>query len=451
MQKFHAKFYTGLRNVEYLEMPHLSQKSKTFLYQLDLSSRFLSSLGKLHISCGLWEVQDPGYLGIFQSSKNLLKSLSHLDLYTVCQSSHYKGFQSLANCCPKLLSLSFKFSYEKRQGQYIPTEINYLGVLETFQSLKFLRIEFNDIFTLLRDFALPASVQELQMNLKECFSKSLMQQIEPRFNQIEENERRNRFHENFRSIKNLRRLVIFFHSSSDKKAFKYQNYFSRNLLKRPPSLKSLCLFYDQDIGEKHDPSLKMSKPTFQESNLAKFLESCESFSQTLEKLVIGAGKIWFSNFDLSMFRNKFPKLKSIDVSRNFNEDQNSKDCMGSFLNQLFSLGNSITLVRIGTFITQKTDSLLSLLSQIPKVEVPKKAKVALQIHFLHPGIFPGTQITESSVKDGISRLQGFSKVRKVSAWIVFCIGDSEMKRFLEQYAKKFDNCEIRASDSPYGP
>ena len=437
------KMMTGLRKVKRLEITDFSNTSKNLLLKLNSAPKFLSSLKQLCISCSKEGGFGLSVLETMLNFKDFLRLLTHLNLPLIHQHFHYKSFQSLKNCCPNLLSLSFEFSCERNR-----VEINYLGAMRTFKNLKVLNIMVGDSFTLLRDFALPASIQELRMNFKECFSKSLMQQIEPRFNQIEENKleiekffERNAilfmFYENFKSLKNLNTLELLFSSASDQKAYQYQSHFSNNILKKTSCLKNLTLLYPK--SEKQTPNMFMF--VFQDSYLSKFFESCESSRQTLESLEIGMNKIWYSKMELSKFENRFPKLSNITVTGNF--DQDSVDwSVGGFLKQLIPLGGSIRMVKLETLIKRRIGSLVFLLVHLKQLEISSKAKIGLEIRFLDPKDLEDLEPSEDSFKDGIDRLKDISKVRGISVKVFMPTVHPRLNNFLEQCVKKLDDCEL---------
>jgi len=210
---------SGLRNLRSLYLDMLRGDNQDFLKELGSFPRILGSLRTFHINCDPRDPYDLNILTTIISQKNIGEFLTNLRLGSLCTPFHYALFQGLADSCPKLKGLAFKFS-----GQAIPlpfhlprklSEVNYLATLKALHSLTSLELGVGDAFTCLKDLVLPPLNQNLVLSFEECLSKEIMRKIDPKFSKkgpkiFEENKTLLRFYDQFKSLGLLETLRIDF-------------------------------------------------------------------------------------------------------------------------------------------------------------------------------------------------------------------------------------------------
>jgi len=420
------KRLSHLKNLEFIQ---LTKFSKALLQELNASPRLLKSLKNLILSCQWRGGQDTDMMEILKNSKNLLKYVTSLKLGMLSSPSHYANFQALAGGCPSLSCLSFEFCCPESFDQQLSAEINFLDAVKTFQNLRSLNLLIGDIFIFLRDFTLPPLVESLILNFEQCLSMEILCRINHIFtDHMEGTPTLERFYENFHRLHSLQVLKIFFRSDVSQEGYKYQNYLSQGILKRISSLKKLTFMGSPARFSRKKDALPFLNDTY----LPQFLQSLSHLHQTLE---IGSERSIISGFDLSSLRNKFIKLSAITITGIL--DHSDINIL-LFLEQIISLGDSLTTIKLNISVDCTRKSLLSLLQQLYKLSRPKSLRLKLQTKFFENR---NLEALRSDFKDFMKesleerpKLHGIALKLNVDENIL-----KYLRGFLGIYSKKFDN------------
>ena len=440
-----CKKMARLKHLENLELSRLLSCSKKVIQQLETSPRLLRQLKNLRISCEWKGGEDAEMMRIIKGSKNLLRYMTSLRLATLNSTSHYKDFKVLADSCPNLQTLSFEFCcreitysprvVDKYSEKSFPVEVNYLSALETFHNLRSLDLRIADTFTFLNDLALPPRIEHLLLNFEECLSNEIMDRIQQKDSQpFDENKILVKFYENFKHLHKLQALKMYFSSDIDPQQYERQNYLSQGILKRIPSLQKLTF-----ISARRCRGLNQGyRSSVDDLYLPQFFQSFHHLNETLETLEIGDQKVVFASFDLSSSKSRFVKLSTLK----FTGILNTK--IPLFLEQVISLGDSITTIELNTFMDNTIQSLVSLLQQLKKLYRPETLKLVLQIKFFEDKSFEDLGLGFEDVMKELQeeedpRLQG------VSLSLFTSTISPGTREFLEAYGKKFENFNILPS------
>jgi len=459
---FLGKACQNMRRIQSLKdlvVKPISKGSNAYLPWLNKTQKVLDSLKALKIYFDWKGANEAESLELMKKSKNLLRNVTSLHLSTLYSPFHFESFQKLGELCSKVSTLSFEFSsreviYDmfgprRFSDQRLEIKTNYLQTLKAFQQLKVLSLEIADIFTFIKDFALPPSIQSLRLNFSECLSEEIMLKIDMDFTGsesseeelsqlFEENNLLAQFYDNFKELESLETLELFFALDSNQKTYKYQKCLLHSLLKKMSSpLNSLvilpCAF----------PGAKDKIPEIQDPCLPQFLESCENFALTLKTLKIGSLKVIYSKFETFTSWNKFKNLSEIEIIANFVHSQGANtETIGSFLENFVLLGESICRIQFSALINCNTESLLSLLKQMNQLKRPNKLHIRLEL-----GLVNSQQESGMSFVDGINELEDnkkcYSKVKGVSLRpLALFTRSDEIKTFIKLYQERFDNSMI---------
>ena len=446
-----------LRNIKSLKIIQLANAGASLIQELDSASRLLSSLKTFEISTPKFAKNTTGQLlDTIKNTRSLLKYVTTLQLVTLESPSHFKDFQSLQNLCPNLASLCFEISCKDifynplREKQFslqrLPVEINFLETLKTFHNLKILNLHIADTFTFLNDFAVPPLIQNLTLNLEECLTKEILLRIDDTFTDAQalqffgENQTMIKFYNNFRSLKTLETFRMLFSQDCHSEDYQRQNYLLQNILQTIPSLKTLA-FVD---GFRYSGLNHGVWHPVRDLYFPQLLGSCHHFSQTLQTLEVGHEKITFSNFDLSPSRSTFTNLETIKFTGKFD---NLDVGISSFLEEIISLGDSISTIKLNTFVNRTTGSLLSALQQLNQVKRPPNLRVELQLKLLDS---KGLEQPEFDLQDLIKELPENLKLQGVSLSILMSENYPEpVKEALAAYGEKFDNFNLRFGSNSF--
>jgi len=434
-----------VQNLEHLEVTPVSIESKKFFPRLNSYQRLLDSLKTLKFYFDWTDASEVEISELIDKNKNLLKNVTSLELSSLHSSFHFESFQRLGNLCPKISNLCFELrDPDISSDEPFEVKPNYLQTLGAFQNMRYLQLYIADTLTFLKDFILPSSIQSLALTFQECLTIEIMRKIDDNFVEsseeklsktFEENNLLLRFYEAFRDLKDLETLHLFFGLESNAKAYKFQSYLFRSLLKRISSpLKNLRVL----------PTAfsRMGRGVFipdkQDPYLPQFIESCENFASTLESLELGSSNIIYSKFDLSAYRNKFTKLSEIIITANFLQDSDI-ETPDSLLKHLISLGASIRRIKLGAYVNRRAESLLSILKQMKQLGKPNQLKVGIELHLMaQKGIEgPGMSFAEGidelrSNEEDSPRAEGV--FLKLFEGYVF---SNEMKTFFKLYKERF--------------
>jgi len=443
-----------VQNLQHLEASPLSIGSKKCMTRLNSHQKLLDALETFKTYFDWTGTSDDEISELIENNKNLWRNVTSLRLSTLHSHFHFESFRRLGELSPKITNLSFEFTCREIINQVLAPRIvsekrfevktNYLQTLKAFQHLRVLSLQIADVFTFLKDFVLPPSIQSLKLDFKECLSKEIMLRIDQSFADFSREEFLRvfkvnslllRFYDRFKGLDQLENLELSFAMESHNEDYKYQNYLFQSLLKRISSpLKNLVI----------SPSIPFGKLNqvheVPDSSLPQFIGFCESFAPTLEKLKIGSPKVIYSKFDLSASWHKFTKLSCIDIKANFSRSQESDmNMIGSFMQNFVCLGESITLLTLQASINRNAESLLSVLKQINQLQRPNKLKIRL---FLNLQNF---QESEESISFsiGVKKLQSnekcYSKAKRVVLNYSGYSCADEFQPFMTLYQDRFEN------------
>jgi len=439
-----------LTNLKYLDIKELSTKNKICIDHLASSKQFLSSLTtfKIHFDSARY-IDEHGVLDLILPKKSLLMFITCLKLGKIGSPGEFSSFQGLANSCPNLTSLFFDFScpsvaWNKIKKEFEPYQLdrNYLSTMATFKNLKVLDLTISDLFTFFKDFALPPSVQRLNLYFSQALSHDILLRIDENFTDteealskiFEENPLFLRFYEVFQPLQELKVLQLYFGQTSDRETFKYHSALCNSLLKRTPTLEKLIYIPFSQIWTLVNPSV----PEMIDAYLSQFLGSCQHLGKTLKDIEIGHEKVKYSKVDFLALRNKFSKLKAIKITGMIDE------AIGSFLEEVSCLGDSITEINLCSFIENNTKALLSLLQQVKKFQrKTREMSIDLRLKFLENKDLEGSKTDFEEAIGELEEVQkGNLRVRGVSLKIFTGVFSEEMKEFLKVYGEEFDNFEV---------
>ena len=461
-----------LKKLRSLKIGPLSKHYITFLQQLNHQfPRLFTSLTNLNLSCGWQGGTDTKLLIILKQQKGLIKYITGLNLPTLCSPVHQLSFQHLKDSLPNLLSLSFGFSHQDimyfahprkapQFSHFFTIDINFLQTVRTFHNLTSLHIKIADTWTFLKDFVSPPSLRHLTLFFEEYLSKEIIYRIDSKFidkggdndSEILKVFQKDpfflKFYGAFFNLHCLETLVLNFSNDSGPQAYKYQCFLTQCILnKTPSSLKKFVSLYNGSrIG--------LNQPywfSIQDTNLPHLLEVCHRFSHTLLTLEIGNEKAIYEKLDLSSSHNKLAQLTTVNFTGKFDDSsQGLISNMMSFIEQLLSLGESLTLIKLNTYINGTVGPLVSLLRQLNKLKRPEKVKLELQLQFLD---YKDLKEIPKDLQEKMSELEGdqqdLGKLKRVSL-ILFTLGRHErIKGFLKVYAQKFDRLQISSKSSGF--
>jgi len=318
-----------LKRLKHLEIRQLSSDHKHFIEKLNYCP-LLKNLNTLSIVCGQQKTRsDNPVLHFLTQNKRLSRNITSLvtcplECYPYC-----KSLQLIRTCCPNLSNLRLKFSYEGQK--YSGPEINYLGIIDTFQNLKSIHYDIDNTVVFFRDLKVPSSVQHLKLHFQTSpsmirtddsftvlnqFQKNNLEKISK---SLEEGRIMSRFYESFRCLQTLQTLEIKFGSSF------YDEYWislTQSILKRITSLKSLVFIPSSRITDQFLPQI---------------LISCIYSSETLQTIEIRNYQINCSKLDFSSCQGVLTRLSSLKIIGNF-QGQDLQDQNYLLLSHIVSLG-----------------------------------------------------------------------------------------------------------------
>jgi len=417
----------------------------------------LSSLKTLAVHSQSIEDQDIKLIEVMKENQRFLRSLTSLSLGSLCSPSHHQAFQSLANSCPNLRHLSFEFSCRnisymrakprRFSSHRFPTHAHCLRIIKTFPNLKSLDLKIADNLAFLLHFSIPSGVQSLSLNFEETLSQEIMLQFADTLPDterdelqilkvFEENHTLIKFFNNFEQLENLETLKLTFSADSGPKDSIYQSYLSQYILKKLLFLKHLAFIVKKSHAGLNTADLSDS---LQDCYLPQLLGSC---SQTLETLKVATYEKMISfEGDLSALRNKFVNLKMIKFNGGYAED-NIK-FIGFSLQQLISLGSSITTMRFTVYMKQSSESFLEIIEQLKKLQIPNQLQLLMKIKPIKCQNFEDLNFPSEEL---ISRLeQDQEKLKRLQGISLTLLTNSNFKKFfkfLRTFGRVFDNFKV---------
>ena len=438
-----------LTNLKSLSIRNLTDGYDGFLEKLNSSKRLLSSLTELKIVLKAKGKRDDEWFHNYQISelllslriqKNILKHVTHLNLRSLADSFHFASFKDFAGSCPKLETLSFEFSNANERKEET-VDMDYLGTLKTFQSLKSLELGIGDIVTCLKYLVLPSSIQHLVLNFKERLTKGIIYDMLGEFSQskkvLEENPIFIRFFDLFENLQLLESFDISFREDSDVDIERFQSSFQNCLLKRVPTLKNFTsrLSAPDSSGfirrKKFSPAFETS-----DSSLPQFFGSFHHSCKTLKTLEIGNEKIRYTNFDLSASRGKFPELSTIKLTGKF--DSSNLERLGELENFVL-LGDSLTKIQLFIHMNHYVKSFVYLLEYLSQVKMPEKLHIEVEVWFFDKKDLE--DLSEVEFDNLIN--QGTKSILKASLKVNTNIGSKGMRKFLEVFGERFEKFEVQ--------
>jgi len=373
------------------------------------------------------------------NNNNLAKHVTSLDLGTLCSTWHYMNFKYLVKSVPRLSKLRFSFSHPNGLSKSIG---NYLEACRNFEKLRSLEVNIANTFVFVKDFVPPPGVRHLKLCFHEGLSGDVMLKFDKDFIDkednvlriFEENEIFSRFSGNLQQLDQLKVFEIAWNSDSNPEAYKYQTCFVQSLLKRVTNLQTFTC-------RSSDPSKKNSLPSIIDPYLPQFFESCLESNQTLQAVEIGHGNIEFTQVDLSALKNKFSKLSTIKVTGDFSSGVGN---IGSFLNQLICLGDSMAKIKLQIFGVKNMGSLVSLLKYVQKIEIPSKMNVELQIK-LQADLNPSLDFSELIEEIKSCQEEDSTVKQHVSLKLMTKVTSTNLMKSLQVYGEQFKRFEVLGS------
>ncbi len=111
------------------------------------------------------------------------------------------------------------------------------------------------------------------------------------------------------------------------------------------------------------------------------------------------------------------------------------------MEQILSLGDSITNIKLNTFLNGTIKSLVFLLRQLSQLKKPSKVELGIQIKFLDPEKLEISGVNFENLIKEIQKTQG--KLHGVSLEIQMPQKDQEyFEAFLQVYGKRFERFNV---------
>jgi len=245
-----------------------------------------------------------------------------------------------------------------------------------------------------------------------------------------------KFYQNFQQLDNLETLEIRFSSGCRQEDYTNQNYLTQQILQRIPTLKRLVF-----LGAFRRLGLaKTSESLLLDSYLPQLFESgLPSLTHTLQTLEIGHRNVVYSDFDLSLYRNKFMNLSKIKVYGRFDKEENYLK-MRLFLEEIISLGSSIVNVQVNTVVSNTVESLLDLLKELKNLKKPKKVQIELGITFIESNsLRPPKSGFNKIINELKEDNEQYPKLEGVFVVLPAHYDSGKMKEFINAYKGKFES------------
>jgi len=398
------------------------------LEDLNYLPKLLKSLQALTILYTAPEYEFPTFIEVLKNNHHILTYMTSFSIAKLCAPEHHQAFKGLADSCPNLRHLSFEFScryiynYRGRGRCFsktrLPIHANCLRVLKTFSNLRSLGLKIADNEAFFSHFVLPRGIRSLSLEFEE---DSKLFEENPIF-----------ANENFEHLENLETLKLVFNEDFRPDHYGDQNELSQYILRRLPSLKKFIFAVKKSDVERMKWEYELP---IEDRSLPQLLESCNKNLETLE--IDTYEKILYSEYDFSSLQNKFTNLKTIRFKGSFSED--NPKFIGSFLQQLISLGSSITTIEF-TVIIGDEEFFLGLFDELEKVQIPNQLKLKMKIK---PNEEPyGYKCYEWPPEEQIHTPKLHNKFRGISLAIFTFCEPWHMTKFLESFADRFDNFKI---------